>query len=71
MKAHEIGRELGAVAMGQSMRLGQLLSNAIGVKCAASGTNALDELFYMPDEALLETVKAYARSKQHAGSPTT
>lgn len=71
MKTHEIGRELGAVAMGQSMRLGQLLSTAIGTKCAASGTNALEELFYTPDEALLETVKAYVRSKQGDSSPTT
>ena len=62
---------LGAIAASQGQRVGQLLSNAIGVKCAASGTDALEELFYAPDEALLETVKAYARSRQHGGSPTT
>ncbi len=71
MKTAEIGRELDAMAMGRSMRLGQLLCNVMTTKMQASSGDALQELFYTPVEALLKAVKSYLRSKQHDGSSTT
>lgn len=78
MKAHDVGRELGAIAAGQGQRLGQLLANVAMWKvrevrpqghCSAAA--ALAELFHTPDEALLASAKEYARAHALGTSSTT
>lgn len=61
LRAPELGRELGAVAAGQGMRLGQLLANVMTSRCEASGTDPISELFYVPDGRLLDIVKEHVR----------
>lgn len=74
MGAHDVGRELGAIAAGQGQRLGQLLVNVAMWKLREvppAQRLGLAELFHTPDQALLASAKEYARAHAFGGSSTT